>query len=59
MEQLSFVAACKRFFGFKDGQSISEFGRELKDLTHAEKLEIAQGMRAAGIDCEDPVQPTQ
>lgn len=59
MAQHSFVAACKIFFGFKDGQTISDFGRELKELSHAEKLEIAQGLRAEGIDCEDPIAPAQ
>ena len=53
----SFVAACKNFFGFKEGQTLSEFGAELKTLTHEDKMEIAKGLRDAGHDCEDPVQP--
>lgn len=50
----SFVAACKNFFGFKEGQTLSEFGAELKQLTHEDKMEIAKGLRDAGVDCEDP-----
>lgn len=50
----SFVAACKEFFGFKEGQTLTEFGAELKALSYEEKLEIAAGLRATGLDCEDP-----
>ena len=50
----SFVAACKNFFGFKPGQTLSEFGAELKELSYEEKLDIAKGLRDAGHDCEDP-----
>jgi len=55
----SFTAACKAFFGFKEDQKISDFAAELRELSHAEKLELAAGMRAAGIDCEDPATPAQ
>lgn len=50
----SFVAACKNFFGLKEGQSLTEFGQELKALSHEDKMEIAQGLRAVGEDCDDP-----
>lgn len=52
----SFVAACKEFFGFKPGQTLSEFSGEIKALTHNDKMEIAAGLRNIGIDCDDPVQ---
>lgn len=50
----SFVAACKEFFGFKPGQTLKEFGEELKGLTHDDKMEIAAGLRELGHDCADP-----
>lgn len=50
----SFTAACKEFFGYKPGQTLTEFGQELKALTHQDKLDIAAGLRQVGVDCDDP-----
>ena len=50
----SFTDACKEFFGYKPGQTLTEFGAELKALSHEEKLDIAAGLRAVGVDCDDP-----
>ena len=41
----SFAGACREFFGMHPGQKIAEFGAELKSLTHADKMELAEGMR--------------
>lgn len=57
MSQKSFIAACKDFFGFKPGQTLTEFGNEIKALSHEEKMDLADGMRKIGIDCADPLQP--
>lgn len=51
----SFISACKEFFGFKPGQKLSDFAAEIKALSPSDKAEIAQGLRDAGFDCEDPV----
>lgn len=50
----SFVAACKDFFGFKQGQTLSDFSAELKELTYNDKMEIAAGLRNIGLPCADP-----
>jgi len=55
----SFTAACKTFFGFREDQKISDFAAELRELSPADKLEIAEGLRAVGIDCEDPATPAK
>lgn len=37
---LSFTAAISRYFGKKPGQTLTEFGNELKALTDADKAEL-------------------
>jgi hypothetical protein len=54
MAQKSFIGACREFFGFKPGQTLTEFGAEIKALSYEDKKEIAQGLRDVGIDCADP-----
>lgn len=51
----SFVAACNEFFGRQPNQTLQQFGDELKQLTHEDKVEIAQGLREIGRDCDDPM----
>ncbi len=55
---MAFSAAMKHFFGLKPGQSIMEFGAELKQLTFDDKMEFAKMLRAQGIPSDDPQTPT-
>ncbi len=57
MPPVGFVKAMKDYFGLLPGQTILQFGAELKALSYAEKLDFAQGLRALGINCADPEQP--
>jgi hypothetical protein len=57
MPQTGFVKAMKEFFGLLPGQSLLQFGAELKALSHEEKRDFAQGLRSIGIDCADPDKP--
>lgn len=54
MSQIGFVKAMKDYFGPLPGQSVLQFGAELKALSYEEKLDFANGLRAIGIDCADP-----
>ena len=56
MPQIGFVKAMKDYFGLLPGQTILQFGAELKALSYEEKLDFAQGLRSIGIDCADPDQ---
>jgi hypothetical protein len=56
MPQIGFIKAMKDYFGLLPGQTVVQFGAELKALTVADKLEFANGLRSIGIDCADPVQ---
>jgi len=44
---MTFMAACKNFFGFKPGQTLSEFSAEIKALTPADRAELTPGLETA------------
>lgn len=50
----SFVQGMREFYGFREGQGLSDFAKEIKALTHDDKMELASGLRAIGQDCDDP-----
>jgi hypothetical protein len=54
MQQIGSVKAMKDYFGLLPGQSVLQFGSELRALSHEEKLDFANGLRSLGIDCADP-----
>lgn len=54
----TFMAAAKEYFGYKDGQGLKEFAAEVKQLSHESKMELAALLRAAGLDCNDPLPDT-
>ena len=41
MKPMTFMQACKDFFGLKPGQTLSDFAREMRELTDADKAEIS------------------
>jgi hypothetical protein len=57
MQQTSFVKAMKDYFGLLPGQTVLQFGAELKALSFEEKCEFANGLRGVGINCAEPEQP--
>jgi hypothetical protein len=40
-EPMGLAVACKRFFGFKEGQNITSFAAEVNALSPTEKQEFA------------------
>ena len=48
MKEMTLLAACKDFFGLKDGQLALDFGKEYKLLTDADKKEISAGLEKNG-----------
>lgn len=54
-QKQSFISACKAYFGLKPDQKLSEFGDEIKALSHEDKMELAEGLRQAGVNCADPI----
>lgn len=53
MEHCGFVVACKKFFGFKDGQTLKEFSEELKQLTIEDRKELARLFPSVGYTITD------
>ena len=57
MPKTGFVKAMKDYFGLLPGQTVIQFGAELRALSHDEKLDFVLGLRAVGVDCSDSEQP--
>lgn len=49
-KKLTFMGACKDFFGLKPGQTALQFGQEIKALTDADKAEIKDGLEKNGYE---------
>lgn len=49
-KKMTFMAACRDFFGLKEGQSVMDFGKELKQLTDKDREEIKEGLKANGYE---------
>lgn len=47
-KEMSFVAACKHYFGVLPGQTTLQFAAEVRALSDSDKAEIAQGLAALG-----------
>lgn len=49
---MTFIAACRQFFGMKPGQSLTDFGKEIRELPQKDREEIAAELRKAGLDVD-------
>jgi hypothetical protein len=49
-KKVTFMQACREFFGLKDGQSGLDFGREVKALTPLDRVEIKSGLEKFGFE---------
>lgn len=49
MKEVSFLIACREFFGLKPGQSNIEFAREVRGLDEKDKAEIASEFERLGL----------
>ena len=50
MREMTFIAACRSFFGPKDGQSLLEFAKEVKELTPKDRADMVEMFKAVDID---------
>lgn len=50
MEKVSFVVACKKFFGILPGQSLMDFQKEIKALTPKDKEELTAMFPSVGFE---------
>lgn len=49
-KRMTFMAACKDYFGLRPGQTALDFGKEIKLLTDADKAEIRAGLEKNGYE---------
>jgi hypothetical protein len=49
-KKLTFMAACRDYFGLAAGQTAMDFGKELKQLTEADRTEIKAGLEKEGYE---------
>lgn len=50
MKKTTFMAACKEYFGFKDGQDLAGFMREIKELTPADRTYFTAMFPSVGYE---------
>lgn len=56
-DKMNFTARCKSFFGLREGTTIMDFAKELKDLSLADKQEFCKMFNEAGLPTEEPALP--
>jgi transposase len=49
-KKLTFMGACRDYFGAKEGQTNVQFGKEVQALTPAERAEIQKGLEQQGYE---------
>jgi hypothetical protein len=52
MATVSFIIACKRFFGLKPGQGLTDFNQEVKALTPKDRGELSEML---AVELGEPV----
>jgi len=56
MKVMSFTAACKDFFGYKPGQTLSEFMNEVRALTPEDKAYFTKLFPSVGYEITTQLQ---
>lgn len=54
LKKMTFMAACKDFFGLHPGQTGLQFGQEIKALTADDRAEITKGLEHSGYQIINP-----
>ena len=50
MKVMSFTAACKDYFGYKQGQTLGEFMTEVKELSQDDRAYFTKLFPSVGIE---------
>ena len=48
-EIITYVAAMRKFFGLLPGETLTQFGDELKSLNEADKVELTKLLKTVGF----------
>ena len=49
-KKMSFMSACRDFFGLHPGETALQFGQEIKQLTTEDRAEIKEGLEKLGYE---------
>ncbi len=47
---MSFAAAVKDYFGFRPGENLSDFMKELKELNEKDREDLKSGLESVGYE---------
>lgn len=53
MKKMTFMSACRDFFGVKPGQTAVQFGKEVMALNDSDRKEIAEGLAQHGYEIQN------
>ena len=53
-KRLGFLMACKQYFGYHTGQTLSSFANEMKQVDFPFRVEIYKYLKSIGIECDAP-----
>ena len=54
-KKFGFLMACKQYFGYHTGQTLSSFAAEMKQVDFTFRTEIYKYFKSTGIECEAPM----
>ena len=49
VKPISFIAACRKHFGYRESEGLKEFSEEIKALTPKDREEMTEGFAQIGI----------
>ena len=50
VKKLSFIAACRDYFGFKPGQGLMDFKKEIDELTAKDRADLTAMFKTVGYE---------
>lgn len=53
MQTTTFVMACNKFFGRKEGQTLQDFNQELKALTPKDRADLTEMFKTVGYEIKE------
>jgi hypothetical protein len=55
MKHVTFIMACREFFGIKTGQTLQDFAAEVRSLTQEDKAYFIELFKTVGYDATKTV----
>lgn len=55
LKHVTFIMACREFFGLLPGQTLQDFAKEIRALSEAERANFIEMFRSVGFDATKAV----